>query len=425
MTRLVAIDIDGTLLDGRGQVPAANLAALHDAAARGVRLVVVTGRSYPFAIPAVAGLPDPLTLVVYNGAVARQRGGDTIVRRTLDPAVAQRVLVHTRGWRVATTVQFDREPTPGKRCTTGCRGIIRIAAATTPRSSTTCRRSTISRRRCATPIRCRSRSTDQPPRCASFRPTAASPRASAGAYRTVIAVGTSRPWRSMTSSSVLIAFGSKLPDAMPSLKHEPDVPLQRPAVGRIVASRGLPRGEGHHDGVVQLEADRQLLQRLEHQRVEVPDRSEVEEPQHALAIDEDVPGMRDRRQVRPVADDLIEEGDQQPPRQRARRFTATPHSAVIGHGGPSISSMTRTRRVQRASRTSGADTPTSSPRRPSQSPRRLAAVVELALERPDELVGQPFHTILACRLDSPLEHAGHHAQHRGDRRLHESSIAGR
>lgn len=108
MTRLVAIDVDGTLLDGRGQVPAANLAALHEAAARGIHLVVVTGRSYPFVLPAVASLPDPLTLVVYNGAVARARGGETILRRTLDPEVAQRVLAQTRGWRAATTVQFDR-----------------------------------------------------------------------------------------------------------------------------------------------------------------------------------------------------------------------------------------------------------------------------------------------------------------------------
>ena len=108
MTRLVAIDVDGTLLDGRGQVPAANLAALHEAAARGIHLVVVTGRSYPFVLPAVASLPDPLTLVVYNGAVARARGGETILRRTLDPEVAQRVLAQTRGWRSATTVQFDR-----------------------------------------------------------------------------------------------------------------------------------------------------------------------------------------------------------------------------------------------------------------------------------------------------------------------------
>ena len=65
-------------------------------------------------------------------------------------------------------------------------------------------------------------------------------------------------------------------------EEDPDVALQRPAVGEIVASGGLPGGAGHHDGVVQLEADRQLLQRLEHQRVEVPDRAEVEEPQHAV-----------------------------------------------------------------------------------------------------------------------------------------------
>lgn len=108
MIRLVAIDVDGTLIDSRGRIPAANLEALHAAAARGMHLAVVTGRSYPFALPAVRELPDPLTLVVYNGAVARIRDGVTIARRTLDAAVARRVLVHTRAWRNATTVQFDR-----------------------------------------------------------------------------------------------------------------------------------------------------------------------------------------------------------------------------------------------------------------------------------------------------------------------------
>jgi hypothetical protein len=107
--RLVAVDIDGTLLDSRGQIPPANLDALHAAAARGVHLAVVTGRSYPFALPAVRDLPDPLTLVVYNGAVARIRDGETIARRTLDPAVAERVLTFTRAWRSSTTVQFDRD----------------------------------------------------------------------------------------------------------------------------------------------------------------------------------------------------------------------------------------------------------------------------------------------------------------------------
>lgn len=108
MIRLVALDVDGTLLDRHGRIPAANLDALQAAAARGIHLAVVTGRSQPFVLPAVHELPDPLILVVYNGAVARVRDGATIARRTIDPEVARRVLAHTREWRDATTVQFDR-----------------------------------------------------------------------------------------------------------------------------------------------------------------------------------------------------------------------------------------------------------------------------------------------------------------------------
>ncbi len=109
MTRLIAIDVDGTLLDGRGRVPADNVAALHEAAARGIHLVVVTGRSYPFALQALAGLPDPLTVIGYNGAVARVRGGVTLAVRHLPRHTARRLLAATRPWRSSTLVQFDRE----------------------------------------------------------------------------------------------------------------------------------------------------------------------------------------------------------------------------------------------------------------------------------------------------------------------------
>lgn len=109
MIRLVAIDIDGTLLDSRGRVPAANLEALREAAARGVHVVVVTGRSYPFALQAVGDLPDPLTLVVYNGAVVRVRSGPTLAVRRLGHDVARRLLAATRAWRPSTLMQFDRE----------------------------------------------------------------------------------------------------------------------------------------------------------------------------------------------------------------------------------------------------------------------------------------------------------------------------
>lgn len=109
MTRLIAIDIDGTLLDSRGRVPEGNLTAIREAVSRGLHVAVVTGRSYPFALQAVGELPDPLTLVVYNGAVARVRRGDTLAVRHLAPAVARRVLAATRPWRPSTLVQFDRE----------------------------------------------------------------------------------------------------------------------------------------------------------------------------------------------------------------------------------------------------------------------------------------------------------------------------
>jgi Cof subfamily protein (haloacid dehalogenase superfamily) len=107
--RLVAVDIDGTLLDATGRVPPENLAALREAAARGIHVAVVTGRSYPFALQAVGELPDPLTVVAYNGAVARVRSGPTLAVRHLAPAAARRLLRATRDWRPSTLMQFDRE----------------------------------------------------------------------------------------------------------------------------------------------------------------------------------------------------------------------------------------------------------------------------------------------------------------------------
>ena len=51
MIRLLAIDIDGTLLDSRGQLPDAHRAALADAAAAGIEIALATGRSFHFTRP--------------------------------------------------------------------------------------------------------------------------------------------------------------------------------------------------------------------------------------------------------------------------------------------------------------------------------------------------------------------------------------
>ena len=66
--RLVAIDIDGTLVDSRGRIPDENLSAIAEAVAAGVHVALITGRSYPFAREVAGVLPPSVTIIASNGA---------------------------------------------------------------------------------------------------------------------------------------------------------------------------------------------------------------------------------------------------------------------------------------------------------------------------------------------------------------------
>jgi len=109
MIRLIGIDVDGTLLDTRGQMPQQNIDAIHDAVAAGIHVALVTGRSYPFARPIADPLPSALTLIVSNGAVERGMDGSTFARRLLNRGVARSVLHSTRPFRHAAALVFDRD----------------------------------------------------------------------------------------------------------------------------------------------------------------------------------------------------------------------------------------------------------------------------------------------------------------------------
>jgi Cof subfamily protein (haloacid dehalogenase superfamily) len=106
--RLIALDIDGTLLDSRGVVPAANQGAIASAVARGIDVVLVTGRRFDFALPVAFGLPERLTFIVNNGALVRTRQGRTEARRLLPRKVAREVLRRTPEFRGRAAVVFDR-----------------------------------------------------------------------------------------------------------------------------------------------------------------------------------------------------------------------------------------------------------------------------------------------------------------------------
>ena len=109
MIRLIAVDLDGTLLDSRGQLPPANRDAVHAAVAAGIHVAIVTGRSYPFARPAADGLPASLSLVVSNGAVERRMDGSRVATRLLPRGTARRVLEDNLAHRDGAALIFDRD----------------------------------------------------------------------------------------------------------------------------------------------------------------------------------------------------------------------------------------------------------------------------------------------------------------------------
>jgi len=109
MIRLIGIDVDGTLLDARGELPQANVDAIHDAVDAGIHVALVTGRSYPFVRPVADPMPPSITLIVSNGAIERGMDGERYARRLLDRDVARAVLETTRPFREAAALVFDRD----------------------------------------------------------------------------------------------------------------------------------------------------------------------------------------------------------------------------------------------------------------------------------------------------------------------------
>jgi Cof subfamily protein (haloacid dehalogenase superfamily) len=89
--RLLALDIDGTLLRSDKTISPRTLAALDAARAGGAHLVLVTGRRYPAARKVAEMIGGRLDLVLHNGALIFENG--EILRRRLLPREVARTAV--------------------------------------------------------------------------------------------------------------------------------------------------------------------------------------------------------------------------------------------------------------------------------------------------------------------------------------------
>ena len=107
--RLLAVDIDGTLLNPQFQISDTDLAALRRAHSEGVEVILVTGRRHTFAMPIAQQLGFDPWLISSNGAVTRSLSGETFHRDLLPAATCRKLCAAMQEFRGNTVLTFDTE----------------------------------------------------------------------------------------------------------------------------------------------------------------------------------------------------------------------------------------------------------------------------------------------------------------------------
>ena len=99
--RIIALDLDGTLLDSQKRLSRGNVEALEYAAAKGVHIVPTTGRFFGMMPEAVRDLPFVRYAITVNGAQVYDRERDeAIVREEIPLARAVEIMEMLDGFDV-------------------------------------------------------------------------------------------------------------------------------------------------------------------------------------------------------------------------------------------------------------------------------------------------------------------------------------
>jgi Cof subfamily protein (haloacid dehalogenase superfamily) len=109
LIRLIAVDIDGTLLNSRFRISEKDLQALQQANQHGIEVILVTGRRHTFALPIAEQLGFDLWLISSNGAITRSLAGETFHRDLLPVETCRELCSVMHEFRGNTVVTFDKE----------------------------------------------------------------------------------------------------------------------------------------------------------------------------------------------------------------------------------------------------------------------------------------------------------------------------
>jgi len=107
--RLLASDIDGTLLNPQFQISPDDLEALRRAHASGIEIVLVTGRRHSFALPIARQLGFDLWLISSNGAITRSLAGETFHRDLMPRQLCRELVTGMQDFRGHTVLTFDKQ----------------------------------------------------------------------------------------------------------------------------------------------------------------------------------------------------------------------------------------------------------------------------------------------------------------------------
>lgn len=116
LPRLIAIDIDGTLLGPDGRVSPENLAALSHAEERGIEIAIATGRRHCYAMRVLRALDRPhhSALISSNGTVIRTIGSSLLHRAHMSTETARWLVDHLRPFRNTLVITFDNVQPDGE-----------------------------------------------------------------------------------------------------------------------------------------------------------------------------------------------------------------------------------------------------------------------------------------------------------------------
>ena len=107
MIKMVATDIDGTILPYGGEFRPAVLDCISRLTNAGIKVVLVTGRMHSSAVPLAKQLGLSTPVISYQGGLIKELDGTTLYQSNLKPEIAKEIIKWARQNNVHLNLYID------------------------------------------------------------------------------------------------------------------------------------------------------------------------------------------------------------------------------------------------------------------------------------------------------------------------------